>query len=610
MSSINITPNNSYRISMRANNIASNLNDNFTLDACGNANVVVRTNNSNVANFGPNTIASTIYNTSLNVNGPYFTNNVSALQIPADSSNNRPAGVAGYIRYNTTINFLEYWSSVTSMWIPIDLSPQILSFSPTTATGSGQVITINGYNFQSGFTVQFIDSSGVSVNSPLTSFISPIQGTATTPLGGLSVIYQPYTIRLTNPTGLFGELSGLNTGSAPIFTNPAGSIGNIYTQGAATSVYSLLSCSATDPDSDPITYSISSGSLPSGLSINSSGVITGTCTSIPTAGTDSTFSFTVSATTANATSTRNFSITVYGLQTVTYSYTGLTQTFSRPSGLQTITVKLWGAAGGSGQTGSATKCGGAGGFVSGTLTVTSISTLAIVVGKGGTVGSGGSQPYSGGSGGGYAGIFNTSVSFGNHIAIAGGGGGGGGTSSGEGGFGGAGGGFTAGNGQDDTRIVISTGGKGGNQAVGGAAGTDAYGAGDQAAGSALLGGQGSGSQNGGSTAQTPFPTPKIESPQYGGGGVGGRSNTGNWAGGGGGAGYYGGGGGAQGYSGGGGGGSSYQGGLTTVITNAQGATGATSPAASGGSGDSDYVAGIGQGTNNATGGNAYVVIKY
>ena len=58
---------------------------------------------------------------------------------------------------------------------------------------------------------------------------------------------------------------------SPVFTTAAGNLANAFNSVASTNA------GATDPDGDTITHSITSGSLPSGLSLNSTnGAITGT----------------------------------------------------------------------------------------------------------------------------------------------------------------------------------------------------------------------------------------------------------------------------------------------------------------------------------------------
>ena len=557
-------------------------------------------------------------NTSINCYGTYYSNGVSAIKIPADSSNNRPSGQNGYIRYNTDFDFLEYYSTLSTSWIGLNPAPILLSTSPTTVTQPNFDICLNGINFLIGAIVRFTDTNGTVFTSPAVTFVNSLLVRAQTPNPALSVDGQPYDVTIFNPNGLSSTLENyLNTGSGPVFITPAGSIGNIYAGYNPQIISQLSTLAATDADGDTITYSISIGSLPPGLTINSStAALSGTVTSIPSAGTSTTYTFTVSAVTASKTTTRQFSITVFGIVTSSYTYTGANQSFSKPSGVNFAFIKCWGAGGGSGVIDASPapqKCGGSGGYIDGSFNISSFSSLIVVVGKGGTYSG---RPYppatDGGSGGGYVGVFNSSVSQGNALIVGGGGGGGGGTISlsNAGGWGGAGGGTSGVAGQDDTRIATQTGGQAGTQISGGAAGTSAYGLGDQTAGSALQGGQGSGANVSGGGGQT-LPTPKIETQQYGGGGVGGFSSVGNWAGGGGGAGYFGGGGGAQGYSGGGGGGSSYSNPSFAVnVTNTTGTSGNGSSVNPPNTGDVNYVAGVGTSASFSSGGNGLVVIRY
>jgi hypothetical protein len=196
------------------------------------------------------------------------------------------------------------------------------------------------------------------------------------------------------------------------------------------------------------------------------------------------------------------------------------------------TVNMWGAGGGAGT--PVGNNGGSGGFSSATLTFESGTTLKFVVGTcTGPGGTGIGAPSNGadgnsGFGGGYTGIFDTTVTHGNAVMIAGGGGAGGGDNSGPTpGAGGSGGGATGFDGGAGPGAPGSYGRKG-TQSAGGSGGSG-YGGGG--VGGALSGGYGGSRGDGGS-------------------------------GGGGGAGYYGGGGGggtdppSQG-GGGGGGGSGY-----------------------------------------------------
>ena len=67
----------------------------------------------------------------------------------------------------------------------------------------------------------------------------------------------------------------------------------------------------------------------------------------------------------------------------TLSYTGSAQTFTVPSGVSTITIKVWGAQGGSGgywSSGSYCGTGGKGGYSTGELSVTPGNTVYVYVG--------------------------------------------------------------------------------------------------------------------------------------------------------------------------------------------------------------------------------------
>jgi hypothetical protein len=221
------------------------------------------------------------------------------------------------------------------------------------------------------------------------------------------------------------------------------------------------------------------------------------------------------------------------------SYTSAgSYTWTCPTGISQVFVKMWGAGGG----GSAHASGGGAGYVSGNLYVAAGTQYTITVGGGGNYGSGsgsggtngggagGSSSTGGAGGGGRSSIVN--VTSGLEIATAGGGGGAGGfNASCNGGVGGSG---TGGTGAATT---AGYGGVGGTSAPGGSGGSAG------ASGTRGTGG-GSATATGGTANEN--------------GGVGGGSVT--YSGGGGGGGYYGGGGGsgsATNQCGGGGGGASY-----------------------------------------------------
>ncbi len=251
-----------------------------------------------------------------------------------------------------------------------------------------------------------------------------------------------------------------------------------------------------------------------------------------------------------------------------YTFTNGNQSFVVPAGVTSITVKAWGAGGGSLNT-----AGGAGGFTTSSLTVTPGETLNVIVGAAGLGGQQGN--YGNASGGGRSAVQRSSVD----ILTAGGGGGGAYVGTGAGGGGG---GLVGGSCYNSSTNPYC--GGGGTQTNGGAPGTGgpALGAGTQ-----YLGGINA----------------SYAGNNYGGGG-------GGAGGGAGGGGYYGGGAGGNGGSGGpaGGGGSSF-GPVGAALTAATGATAV-------GTSDSDYSGGAGiggaasGGANGNAGGNGLLVIRW
>jgi len=95
---------------------------------------------------------------------------------------------------------------------------------------------------------------------------------------------------------------------APMWTTPVGSLGSRHEAETITS--GNFTVIATDPDSGPgaLTYSLSTGTLPTGASLNTStGDITGPAVTV---GLDTTYNFTIDATDTDKTTNRAFSITV------------------------------------------------------------------------------------------------------------------------------------------------------------------------------------------------------------------------------------------------------------------------------------------------------------
>jgi len=347
---------------------------------------------------------------------------------------------AGQIRFNSDTGLAEYYTGTA--FKSIDSPPTVSSLDVTevdSQAGGNQTIVISGSGFSSGATVTFVGASGTDFNASTVTVDSLTQITAVAPKASFLNAQEPYGVKVENTSGLSATLaSQINVDTSPSWSTASGSLGTVYDSIRTTE---SLSATATDVDGDTITYSVLSGSLPAGSSLNSS---TGAITGFNAVGSSTTSNFTLRATAGSKTADRAFSITVNPPVTQTFSYTGSDQSWTAPTDVSAINVWLWGAGGGSDV--SADR-GGAGGFVKGTLAVTGGNDYVIVVGQGGAGGDndanynnmptsygGGGAGYENPSGGGLSGIFSGSGQVFNGytpqptdhsrtITIAGGGGG-------------------------------------------------------------------------------------------------------------------------------------------------------------------------------------------
>jgi hypothetical protein len=124
---------------------------------------------------------------------------------------------------------------------------------------------------------------------------------------------------------------------APVWVTPSGNLGTIYDQSRTGITYTL---SATDVQT--VSYSVFSGALPTGMTLNSStGVISGTPDAV---GSNTTFNFTVAASDGALSTNRAFDIIVNGPTTVLY--TSGSGTFTTFAGVNNFTATVSGGGGG------------------------------------------------------------------------------------------------------------------------------------------------------------------------------------------------------------------------------------------------------------------------
>ena len=285
---------------------------------------------------------------------------------------------AGKMRFNTSTNLLEYYDG--NNWKSIDSPPTVSSVDVTdVASGAGgnQTFVITGSNFSTTISsVIFTATSGSNITASSVTRDSSTQITVVEAKSSFVNANEPYGIKVTNVSGLSGELaSQINVDSAPVWQTSAGSLATIYDVNRTFST----EVSAHDAESDAITYTVQSGSLPSGLSLTSTSsgaVISGVANSV---GSNTTSTFTLRATAGSKTADREYTITVNAPVRQSFTSSG---TFSVPSGVTAVDVLVV-AGGGGGGTHHASG-GGAGGLIyRPAFTVSPGSTVTVTVGDGG-----------------------------------------------------------------------------------------------------------------------------------------------------------------------------------------------------------------------------------
>lgn len=179
--------------------------------------------------------------------------------------------------------------------------PTVTSISPSSITNAQTSVTITGTNFVNGAVVNAIATTGAIFTADTVTFNSATSISCQFTLATDGT----YFIRVENPDGLAGRSATalLTVSDAPTWVTAAGSLGSVAQGGTINFTVSATSDSA-------VTYSIVSGALPTGGSLNSStGAITGTESGSDTS--ETTYNFTIRATDAESqTADRAFSITV------------------------------------------------------------------------------------------------------------------------------------------------------------------------------------------------------------------------------------------------------------------------------------------------------------
>jgi len=331
---------------------------------------------------------------------------------------------AGRLRFNTTTNLMEYYTG--SEWKSIDAPPTITTIAVAggaaaasafidRTTGGNVSIVIAGSLFDtSNAVVTLIATSGSNITPASTTINNSSQITIVLPYSDFIEANEPYSVKVANPSGLSATLAdAIYNDTVPTFTNAADTTFSVYDAARSSGTIAagdLLG--ATDAESDTLTYSITTGALPSGFTLNTStGAVTWSSVSAVGSDTTSTFTCTVAQSGGGASNTRQFKITVKAPTVDTYTSSG---TFAVPTGVAAVDVLVVAGGGGSGP--NHAGGGGGGGLIYRPgFTVSPGTSIPVTVSTGSSPGhprSGGDSVFSTltakGGGGGKPGDFDSS----------------------------------------------------------------------------------------------------------------------------------------------------------------------------------------------------------
>lgn len=331
-----------------------------------------------------------------------FGTDTDSIKVPVGTTaqRNRALGGGGFevgtIRYNSSLAALEYYNGD---WVVLDVAPTISSISPTNIVADGSTtteVTITGTGFNAGTAITLISDDAASQITPATitqvsatSIKFTCGGSQITDVTGVGADFNnaktPFDIKVASASGKSNTLdNALSINATPYWVSSGGNLTNSFSSNRSVSV----SVEAKDPDSQAITYSVTDGALPGGVSLNANtGAITGTDSN---PGSITTYNFEITASDGTNTNNQSYSIVSYPATTETFNASG---TFTVPSGLTSVDVLVVAGGGcGGGQ------CGLGGGGAGGGLiyrpgkSVTPGSPLAVTVGGSGTGGWDGNQP--------------------------------------------------------------------------------------------------------------------------------------------------------------------------------------------------------------------------
>ena len=198
--------------------------------------------------------------------------------VPAGTTAQRPVSPnSGYVRFNTDLDQLEQYT-IENSWQGIAPPPAITATDVDNLkeTDTTQTVVITGQNFDAGATAYLVDANG-SIKNPTTSVRNSSSQITITYSGGDvldGAVAEPLSVKVSNASGLAAELSQAIT----IDATPVWNTSNVspITTVVEDVVMTPFQLSATDPEGNSVSYSLDTGAFPTGVSLNSTGQISGT----------------------------------------------------------------------------------------------------------------------------------------------------------------------------------------------------------------------------------------------------------------------------------------------------------------------------------------------
>ena len=255
----------------------------------------------------------------------------------ADTAPTSPSAGDQWFDSSSLTMFVYYADGSSSQWVPAtpagqtgatgaagaagaagsNPTPTITSVTPASYTGvDATTFSIVGTNFTVGTVVDFITAAGAVHRATTTTVVDQANLTCVTPQAFVEAD-GPLDVKITVSGGAnVTTTDAIQTGGSPVWTTAAGTLSaGVGSLGASDYAYRLDSpvteqITATDPEGQTVSYQISSGALPTGVTLaGTTGAITGTTAA--TLSGDTTYSFTGLATDTSGNGTpRVFNIIV------------------------------------------------------------------------------------------------------------------------------------------------------------------------------------------------------------------------------------------------------------------------------------------------------------